>query len=193
MNHLVVYCHPCPSSFNKAIADTVEAVSNALGHDTQCRDLYGIGFDPVFRRSDFEMIAKGHPRRDVQQEQEYIRWASMLTLVYPIWWTGMPALLKGYIDRVLCREFAYSINEAGVQGLLSGKNVLIFNTTGTPSDVYAESGMHDAISMTSDTGIFEFCGMKVLHHAFFGAVPTVDDAARTSYLTEVEAITSRYL
>lgn len=192
MNHLVIFCHPSPASFNRAIADSVEAVSGALGHDTCCRDLYAIAFNPVLSRADLDGAAKMVPP-DIRQEQEFITWAEMLTFVYPVWWAGMPGMLKGYIDRVFCRDFAYCLHDGAAKGLLDGKRVLIFNTTALPSSVYTSMGMHEAMALTTDTGIFEMCGMEVLHHAFFGSVDTVDDAVRRSYLGEVVSITSRHL
>jgi NAD(P)H dehydrogenase (quinone) len=192
MNHLVILCHPNPASFNRAIADSVEAVSGALGHDTRCRDLYGIAFNPILSRADLDSAVEAVPQ-DVRQEQEFISWADMLTFVYPVWWAGMPALLKGYIDRVFCQGFAYRLCADKAQGLLEGKKVLIFNTTGLPSSLYTSQGMHQAMAMTTDTGIFELCGMEVLHHAFFGSMDQVSEEVRKSYLGEVVSITSRYL
>jgi len=192
MNHLVIFCHPSPASFNRAISDSVQAVSGALGHDTCCRDLYGIDFNPVLSRADLvggaEMVSP-----DIRQEQEFITWADMLTFVYPVWWAGMPGMLKGYIDRVFCRDFAYSLDDGVAKGLLGGKKVLIFNTTALPSSVYTSQGMHEAMALTTDTGIFGLCGMEVLHHAFFGSVDTAGDEMRKSYLSEVVSIASRYL
>lgn len=192
MNHLVIFCHPSPASFNRAIADSVEAVSAALGHDTSCRDLYGLAFNPVLSRTDMDGAGAKVPA-DIRQEQECITWADMLTFVYPVWWAGMPGMLKGYIDRVFCRDFAFRLHDGAAQGLLGGRKVMIFNTTALPSSVYSSQGMHEAMALTTDTGIFGLCGMEVLHHAFFGSVDTVGDETRRSYLAEVVSITSRYL
>ena len=192
MNHLIIFCHPSATSFNRAIADSVQAISEALGHDTCCRDLYGIAFNPVLSKRDMDSPAKMAPQ-DVRQEQEFIAWGDLLTFVYPVWWAGMPAMLKGYVDRVFCQEFAYSLQGDTANGLLNGKRVLIFNTTGMPSPFYTSQGMHEAMSLTTNTGIFELCGMEVLHHAFFGSLDVVSDETRKSYLGEVVSITSRYL
>jgi len=192
MNHLIIYCHPNSTSFNRAIADALEAVSKALGHDTATRDLYEIGFNPVLNCSDL-CAPPECQGREVIQEQEFIAWANMLTFVYPVWWTGMPAMLKGYIDRVFCQNFAYTLQGDRFTGLLAGKKILIFNTTGLPSTFYSTQGMHEAMSLTTDRGIFELCGMEVLHHTFFGGVGTVPEEVLKSYLGEVVAIATRYL
>ncbi|NCD25161.1 MAG: flavodoxin family protein [Deltaproteobacteria bacterium] len=193
MNHLVITCHPRTSSFTRAIADTVEAVSVALGHDTRRRDLYALDFEAVLRATDLDALATGSVPPDIRLEQEFLQWTDMLTLVYPIWWAGMPALLKGYIDRVLCPDFVFERIGDSPLGPLAGKKVLIFNTTGAPSTFYASQDMHQCMASITDTGIFEICGMEVLHHAFFGGVTTIPDNELKTYLANVEAITSRYL
>jgi NAD(P)H dehydrogenase (quinone) len=126
------------------------------------RDLYEVGFDPVLRGTDFEAYQSGKLPWDIKVEQDEISWADFITFVYPIWWTGIPAVLKGYFDRVFSYGFAYAIDENGeLQRLLSGKRVAVFNTHGQPWDLYTKTGMYDAMNKTSDTGIFEFTGMKV--------------------------------
>lgn len=191
MNHLVIFCHPDTGSFDRTIADAVEAVSEVLGHDTRGRDLYRQNFDPVLRLADLAPGPQQHG--EIAVEQRLVLWADMLTLIYPVWWAGMPALLKGYVDRVFSPGFAYTDGENSVQGLLTGKKVLIFNTTCLPSCFYARQGMHEAMARITDTGIFDMCGMEVLHHAFFGSMHSAADEARQACLAEVEAIASRYL
>ena len=192
MNHLIIFSHPNPASFNGSIADAVEAVSSAMGHDTRRRDLYGMGFNPVLGR--VELDAPAHMRaQDVRQEQEFVSWADVLTFVYPVWWTGMPAMLKGYFDRVFSQDFAYALRDTMMTGLLTGKKALVFSTTGLPSTLCTSRGMHEAMALTTDTGIFELCGIEVLNHAFFGSVASVSEEVRKSYLSEVVAIASRYL
>jgi NAD(P)H dehydrogenase (quinone) len=131
--------------------------------------------------------------QDVRQEQEFVSWADVLTFVYPVWWTGMPAMLKGYFDRVFSQDFAYALHDTMMTGLLTGKKALVFSTTGLPSTLCTSRGMHEAMALTTDTGIFELCGIEVLNHAFFGSVASVSEEVRKSYLSEVVAIASRYL
>ncbi len=99
-------------------------------------------------------------------------------------------MIKGYIDRVFSHGFAYRIGANGVEKLLTGKKVVVFNTQGTPADIYERSGMFGAMRMTSDTGIYEFCGMTVLAHRFFDAVPYVDETARKGFLDAVRKTTA---
>ncbi|MCG6553729.1 MAG: NAD(P)H-dependent oxidoreductase [Candidatus Magnetominusculus sp. LBB02] len=188
MKHLIVYSHPNPKSFNHAIMEALEGQLRALGQDVKVRDLYAIGFDPILKPSDFEFIHKGGAAPDVKAEQEHIAWADVITLIHPVWWTGLPAIFKGYIDRVFSLGFAYMIDEAGITGLLKGKKVLIINTTGSPEDMYNKSGMFNSILQTSDDGIYRFCGLEVLKHIFFTSIPYITDTARAEMLNEVKAI-----
>ncbi|MBF0487555.1 MAG: NAD(P)H-dependent oxidoreductase [Nitrospirae bacterium] len=188
MKNLIVYAHPNPRSFNHAIMETLAGELRAAGHEVRVRDLYEQNFDPVLKPSDFELIQTGKAAADVKIEQEHIAWANVISFVHPIWWTGLPAILKGYIDRVFSFGFAYKIGETGVAGLLNDKKVLIINTTGTPEEMYAKSGMFNSILQTSDDGIYKFCAMEVLKHVFFTAIPYITDAERAKMLEEVRGV-----
>ncbi|HOJ34010.1 MAG TPA: NAD(P)H-dependent oxidoreductase [Candidatus Hydrogenedentes bacterium] len=185
MNQLIVYCHPNPKSFCSAIKQRVSETYSSLGDLVVVRDLYAIGFDPVLKPADFEALQQGHVLEDVKMEQDHIRWCDVMTFIYPIWWTGLPAMVKGYIDRVLSYGFAYAIDENhNISQLLRGKKAIILNTMGTPKEFYDQSGMTKSLQMTTDTGIFEFCGVQVLAHTFFGAVPHVGNDVRLAMLED---------
>ncbi|MCX5840173.1 MAG: NAD(P)H-dependent oxidoreductase [Deltaproteobacteria bacterium] len=192
MKHLIIYSHPHSQSFCHAILDKVTEVLAAKKHDIVVRDLYALGFDPVLKAGDLADIQSGKIPADIKVEQDYIAWSDIITIIHPVWWTGLPAMIKGYIDRVFSYGFAYSVDASGIVKLLTGKKVIIFNTQGTPQDIYEKSGMFVAMKKTSDTGIHEFCGINVLAHQFFGAVPYVDDATRKSYLEKVKQIMDQY-
>lgn len=186
MNVLLVYAHPNPKSFNHAIWETVRKKVQALGHEVKERDLYALTFDPVLSGLDLASFHAGKTPDTIRTEQDFITWAEMIVFIHPVWWTGLPAILKGYVDRVLAFGFAYTVDKDGVKGLLKGKKVLVVNTTGTPSDYYQQIGMVDALKKTSDLGIYAFCGLEVVDHLFFGGVPSVSDEVRRQYLVELE-------
>ncbi len=188
MNHLIIFTHPNPNSFGKGIADTVVKISEEMGSSIRLRDLYQMDFDPVLKPADFEAFKRGQVPEDIGAEQEHIRWADVITLIYPVWWGSMPARLKGYIDRVFANGFAYQYVNGEPQGLLKGKKALVFSTTGASSDLYAKSGMHDAMTKGVDQGIFNFCGIEEVKHIFFGEVPYVSDEMRKEYLEAVEKV-----
>ncbi|MBF0539553.1 MAG: NAD(P)H-dependent oxidoreductase, partial [Nitrospirae bacterium] len=152
------------------------------------RDLYAIGFDPVLKPADFEAIQGGSVLDDVKIEQDHIRWADIITLIHPIWWTGLPALLKGYIDRVISYGFAFSTDGNKFKGLLQDKKVLIINTTGTDRQTYEQSDMFSSLDKTTNDGIYRFCAMEVIDHKYFCAVPYVTQQERVAMLAEVRNI-----
>jgi len=191
MKCLVVYSHPNPKSFSHAILETVTETLKARGHETAIRDLYYLSFDPVLKAGDFEAIQSGRMPADIKAEQELITWADTLIIIHPIWWTGLPAMIKGYIDRVFCYGFAYSFDAKGLVPHLKGKKVLIINTQGTPKAAYDASGMFEAMKMTSDAGIYKFCGLEVIDHVFLPAVPMVKDEVRKGYLAQVKEIVGK--
>jgi len=131
-------------------------------------------------------MGSGNPPEDIKTEQNHIKWADVISFIHPIWWTSHPAILKGYIDRVLLYGFAYTVGATGPEGLLSDKKAVIINTHGTPNDVYDNIGMHKSIEQVSDIGVYAFCGIEVINHTFFGAVPYVKEDERVEYLKTVE-------
>jgi NAD(P)H dehydrogenase (quinone) len=190
MNHVIVYAHPNPSSFNHAIVDALRQSLQDQGASVVMRDLYALGFNPVLTGGDLSQIVAGNTPKDIAEEQKHISWADVVSFIYPLWWTGMPAIMKGYIDRVFTFGFAYTANESGIVKLLSGKKAIIISTQGTPASVYEAKGMFDALKKTNDVGIFDFVGMKVIQHLFLDSVTTVDDADRQEMLGKVKGIAS---
>ncbi|HHN47412.1 MAG TPA: flavodoxin family protein [Bacteroidales bacterium] len=188
MKHLVIYSHPNPRSFCHAILETVVDTLGRKSNELVVRDLYALEFDPVLKADDLVALRSGKTPADIKVEQDYIAWAEMMTIIHPVWWTGLPAMIKGYIDRVFSHGFAYRRNENGLLKLLTGKKVIVFNTQGAVEEVYKRSGMFLAMSKTSDAGIYEFCGMTVVNHLFFSAVPLVDEFIRKDYLEKVRDV-----
>lgn len=189
MKHLVIFAHPYEKSFINGIVKTIKESTIEVGSEIEVRDLYKLQFDPILKASDLLNLQTGEFAEDIKEEQKYIEWADLITFVYPIWWAGLPAMLKGYVDRVFCNGFAFGNSKNGPVGLLREKKAMLFSTTGIPSDIYNEIGMHQSMKQTSDEAIFNFCGMEVLSHTFLGGVPTSTKEEREKYLSEISAIT----
>ncbi|MCQ6561000.1 NAD(P)H-dependent oxidoreductase [Paenibacillus mendelii] len=187
MNHLIVIAHPSPKSFNHALMKTAVDGLQLKGHDVVVRDLYAIGFQPAVSSS--ELL--GGNGDDILQEQKHLLWADVVTFIYPIWWTGLPAIMKGYIDRVFSYGFAYKYVNDVQMGLLKGKKAVILNTQGKSHVEYAKSGMDQALRLTSDKGIFEYCGFEVLYHLFFESVPGSDEQTRQAWLQQIADMASK--
>ncbi len=186
MKYLIIYAHPNPKSFNHAIKETIEEKLKNAGHILQVRDLYEIGFNPQLSASDFASWQQGQIPVDIKTEQDYIKNADVLIFIHPIWWFNMPAILKGYIDRVFSYKFAYGVNEKGPYGLLTDKKVILINTTGGTQENYLKFGYKEALRATIEEGIFGFCGIKVAMHKYFYAVPYVTDQLRENMLEELQ-------
>ncbi|MEA5259865.1 NAD(P)H-dependent oxidoreductase [Arcicella aquatica] len=167
MKHLIIYAHPNKASLNHLFKQTVEQTLTQHNHEVVVRDLYELNFNPVLSLEDMAGQRKGTVNNDVKLEQEFISWADAITFIYPIWWTGMPAIMKGYIDRVFSYGFAYRYDQGVQKGLLSGKSAYIINSHGKSSAEYEKNGMDKALSLTSDKGIYEYCGFEIKQHFFF--------------------------
>ncbi|MBZ5753746.1 NAD(P)H-dependent oxidoreductase [Metabacillus rhizolycopersici] len=186
MKHLIVYAHPYPESLNHAILETTVNTLKKNGHEVVVRDLYALDFQPVLKPEDTAAMKAGNTPNDIKTEQEFIAEADVITFIYPIWWTGLPAILKGYVDRVFAFGFAYSAGPEGVIKLLEGKKGLIINTHGTPNEIYDEIGMTAGLKVTSDTGIFNFTGIEPVDHILFGSIGYLDEEAYKGMLKKVE-------
>lgn len=167
MRHLIIYAHPNENSLNHHLLNTVVETLQSRNQEVIVRDLYKIGFDPVFSLNDMQGQRLGKVSDDIKTEQEHISWAEQITFIYPIWWTGLPAMMKGYIDRVFSYGFAYRYDQGIQKGLLKGKKTVIINTHGKSHEEYEKIGMDKALTLTSDNGIFIYSGLEIIRHLFF--------------------------
>lgn len=185
MKHLIIYTHLNPKSFSKAVADEVEKIAIQKGHEIRFIDLYSDKFNPVLELPDIEYsFMGGDAPDDVKMYQEHISWADHITFVYPIWWEQMPAILKGFIDRVFTNGYAFIYDEDGSTGLLVGKSVQLIINTGNPSEILEKNGLHAAVKKVNEVGIFEFCGMTA-KTSFFGDITMGTDKDRKQYLNSI--------
>jgi putative NADPH-quinone reductase len=112
MKVLVVYCHPCEESFNAGVRDAAMEALRAGGHEIKLLDLYAMGFDPVLtarQRRDYH--TPGLNETGVEEHLAALRWCEALIFVYPTWWYGLPAMLKGWLDRVWLPHATFSMPE----------------------------------------------------------------------------------
>ncbi len=188
MQYLIIYTHPNPASFNHAILETISGELKKKKKEFKVRDLYKIGFNPALSTKDLLAIQNGAVPTDIKKEQDYISKADTLIFIFPIWWSAMPAMLKGYIDRVFSLKFAYDITEDKVIGLLKGKKVFMVSTTGASRKDYEQMGAFKMMSMSIDMAIFRFSGMKVIRHKYFSSVPYVSQQDRKKMLNELRLL-----
>lgn len=192
--HLVIFTHPNGmQSFNRAIADRVASVSRQFGAEVQLRDLYSLHFNPVLSYEEMCGSYQGIISEEIQREQNFIRRADLITLVYPLWWMGFPAILKGYLDRVLSHGFAYKTENGVSRGLLQDKKLQQFVTIGSNVSQYQAQNWDKALDINLANGLFNFCGIQNVEQTLFGDIHKIDDAARKSMLDEAERKTLQML
>lgn len=173
MQHLIIYAHPNQDSLNSQFKKTVVQELETQGHEIIVRDLYRINFNPILSSDDIVGQISGELEDDIVREQKFLTWADAITFIHPIWWTGLPAILKGYIDRVFTYGFAYRYDEGIQKGLLKGKPTIIINTQGKSHQEYRAIGMDKALKLTSETGVYTYCDLDVKKHFFFGQADKV--------------------
>ena len=202
MNVLIVLAHPEPKSFNGALFETAIATLRAAGHSVVTSDLHRLGFSPLSDRSNFT-AAKDPDYLKLQTEELHatethgfapeleaeiakVEAADLMIWQFPLWWFGVPAILKGWVDRVFAMGRAYGGGRVYETGMFQGKRSLLSLTTGGPEGAYTAEGFNgdlDAILRPIHRGMLEFTGFEVLApHVIYGPV-RVDDAQRSAWLT----------
>jgi NAD(P)H dehydrogenase (quinone) len=171
MKHLVVVAHPVADSFTMALTRTYTAELEQLGHSQRTYDLYRMGFDPVLTAEELSPTTAGHAANpSILTAQDDIRAADVLTMIYPLWWLSMPAMMKGYVDRVFARGFAYESRNGVVHGLLSGKKSVLITVSGAPLPLLVQSGNWNAVQVLQDTHILRATGFTLLEHVHFDEI-----------------------
>jgi NAD(P)H dehydrogenase (quinone) len=189
MNWYILLAHPNPASFNHAVCNAfVEGLKQA-GAAYRVNDLYASGFNPLMAGDDFNQFEDGGVLpEDVLAEQTAVEGSDGLTLIYPVWWNEAPAILKGWLDRVLSKGWAYDISAEGeFQSLLKLKKVVILNTADNPIELLENIGLNAAARLTKADGTFLFCGAAEIDHRILGEVSS-DEQGRKRFLREVREL-----
>jgi putative NADPH-quinone reductase len=189
----VILAHPDKQSFNHAIACAAMEELEQNGHTAFYHDLYEEGFDPLLPAGEIQKITllpKYLERHCVE-----IASAGGIIVVHPNWWGMPPAILKGWIDRVLRPETAYRFVEGdkgeGVPaGLLKAKAAVVFNTSNTSAGREVQV-FKDPLETLWKNCIFGLCGVKKVHRETFGIVVTSSEEEREKWLEQVREIVQR--
>lgn len=183
---LVVLGHPQSTSLCGALAQAYADGAQAAGHQVQMLRLGELSFDPVLHNG-YAKIQALEP--DLEAAQQAITWAQHLVFVYPIWWGAMPALLKGFIDRVFLPGFAFKYRPDSLfwDRLLSGRSARLLVTMDTPPWyfrlVYRMPG-HNQMKRT----ILEFSGVKPVTVSSFGPIRHASPQQRDKCLAQAHAL-----
>jgi NAD(P)H dehydrogenase (quinone) len=191
--HLVICANPSSTSFDSAIVDAYSVAVRECGHQAVVRDLYALGFDPVLKDDERPGHAGWAPRADVAEELGHVRDADVIVLVYPIWYGLPPAILKGYIDRVLGANYSFrAVHDRRGQPGLAGKPLLSFSTSGLPLDWLSERGQVLSLREILDVYLWRGFGMKQSEHVMIeSVVPNMSTAYATAQLDRVRHTAAR--
>jgi putative NADPH-quinone reductase len=190
----VILAHPNRESFNHAIAEVAVAELQKHGHRVSFHDLYAEEFDPILP---LEEIAEDVPLPEkIEQHCREIAEADGIIIVHPNWWGQPPAILKGWVDRVIRPGVAYRFLEGdsgeGIpEGLLKARSVVVFNTSNTPFR-REEQVFGDPLVTLWKNCIFGLCGVTNVHRRVFGVMVTSTDEKRETWLKEVREIVKKY-
>ena len=201
MKVLIVHAHPEPKSFTAALRDQAVATLEAQGHEVQVSDLYAMNWNPVASADDFssrenpEYLVYALEQRlgvksqslapDIQQELDKLLWADLLILNFPIFWFSAPAMLKGWIDRVLVSGICYGGKRFYDQGGLSSKKALVTVTLGGREHMFGDGAIHGPLEDMLRPilrGTLAYVGFDVLQPFVAWHVPYISDEARQAFL-----------
>jgi NAD(P)H dehydrogenase (quinone) len=203
---LLVHAHHEPKSFCSALKNTAQTAFEKSGAQVQVRDLYADQFNPVSDRRNFRTVADPDFLKQ-QQEEEYatlnggfaseleaeiqkLETCDLLVLVFPLWWFGLPAILKGWVDRVFAFKRIYERGRWYEQGIGAGKRAWVLMTTGGQATTYGPTGLHASMETILEPihhGIFWFNGFAPLEPFIAWAASHVGDKGRQVYLQELKA------
>jgi len=201
MNVLIIHAHPEPQSFTAALRDQAVTTLQAQGHSVQVSDLYAMHWNPVASAEDFS--ARDNPdylvyaleqrlgvktqslAPDIQEELDKLLWADLLILNFPIYWFSVPAILKGWIDRVLVSGVCYGGKRFYDQGGLAGKKALVSVTLGGREHMFGDGAIHGPLEDMLRPllrGTLAYVGLDVLPPFVAWHVPYISAEAREQFL-----------
>ncbi|MBA16588.1 MAG: NAD(P)H dehydrogenase [Sphingomonas sp.] len=180
--HLVVLGHPDVRSFNAALAQRYCDTARKCGQKADLRDLYAIGFDPLLKQQERPSEAQFHPAPDVAAELALLRAADVLTLVYPIWFGMPPAIIKGYVDRVLGAGFGGTkIRRRAKHPILYGKRLMILSSSASTRPWLEEQGQWLSLRQAFDSYLATVFSLASHDHIHFDSIV---DHASPDYIAE---------
>jgi len=203
---LIVYAHPEPRSFGRALLDRSVETLRSCGHEVVVSDLYAMEFNPVATGQDFtqrrfpdalqydreqKLASQRHTFvDDIQTEIDKVLACDLLILQFPLWWFSVPAIMKGWIDRVFVNGTVYGAGGMRFNnGGLKGRRAMLTLTTGCFPEMMEEDGLlgqRDVILWHLQHGTFGYSGLDVLQPFIGWSIQYTDEARRSEYLDQYE-------
>lgn len=217
MKVLIVYWHPEPQSFNGAMFRTACEMLTTTGHEVMTSDLHEMRFDPVSSRKNFTTVKDPHyfkPQMEemhatamngfateIVLEMQKVESCDLMIWQFPLWWFGLPAIFKGWVERVFAMGRVYGYGHIYETGTFRGKRALLSLTTGGPATSYQKEGFNGdimGILRPLHRGMLQFVGFDVLApHIVYGPAHLTDEerkqqlvnyAARLQHIMDEKAI-----
>ncbi len=216
---LIIHAHPESQSFCSSLKNEAVSYFQSQGAEVKVSDLYAMGFNPVGDKHDFKQLQ--HPdffkyqmeqvhahqnnlfMPDVKTEMDKLEWCDTLIFNYPLWWFGLPAILKGWVDRIFAMGLVYGAGKGVYEnGTYKNKTAFLTLTTGGPEVAYGDTGKNgnlDTILYPIQHGMFYFAGMTVLPPFIsFSPARITDEERKTqlalykTYLEKASTLTPIY-
>lgn len=185
--HVVILCHPEQHSFNAAVAAKYCATVQACGQEAILRELYAERFDPVLRIEEQSGTRGFFQDPHVAYELNMLAVADVIVFVYPIWFGLPPAMLKGYVDRVLGSDFSYGdIRDQNVKSKVAGAHLLSFTSSGNPQIWLEEQGQWQSLIEVFDHYLQRGFSMRSTDHVHFS--PIVVNLSERFFLQYMEEV-----
>lgn len=197
MRALVVYCHPREGSFTSAVRDLVLEKLKAAGAETRVIDVYAHGFDPILSAEELDAYEDATANTEpVVKQVENLRWCDTLIFIYPTWWYGFPALLKGWLDRVLLPEVAFLMPDAQNKTIRPGLTHItrlgVFTTCGASRWLTFVVGAPGKRTLLRGIGFLCARPLRKVFAAHY-LMDSSTDASRKAHLDRVAAKMDRFL
>jgi NAD(P)H dehydrogenase (quinone) len=170
LKHAIILAHPDPESFNAAVAKAYAKAVKGMGHKAVVRDLYALKFDPCLPLTELPWREDYRAAADLVAEREAVADADVFVFVYPLWFNGPPAILKGWVDRVMSMGFGFSPGPGGTAPSLAGRRLMTFSSSGAPDHWVRGTGAMEHLRKGFDEHLAGVTGMTVAGHSHFGAI-----------------------
>lgn len=187
MNVTIIYAHPYEGSYNHSILESVAKTLKGK-HTIDIIDLYKDGFNPVLSKAELAVYSEGKSvDKQVLKYQEKIENTDHLMLIFPIWWTETPAIMKGFFDKVLLKNWAYLSPDGKIpKGLLTHvKGATVIATMSGPN-FYYNLFAGNPLKGSLVKGTLKFCGIKKVNVIKVPSVTNINDEKRRSWLAKIE-------
>lgn len=186
MNTTIVFAHPYEGSFNKAVLDAAQEGLRAAGDQVEVIDLYREGFNPVLSQADLALYGQGKTTDPlVEKYNAILDRTEKIVFVFPVWWYDMPAILRGFFDKVMLAGSAFSDGPKGIYPLRNIAHTRVITTSAaTDEDLVGRFG--DPINGTIIGATFAMVGFNNARWMNLGAMSTATEEARKAFLEKVK-------